>query len=159
MGEIRRGEALDLIQSMISGHAGSLTTVHANTPMDSLIRLETLCLMAGMEMPVYVVRRQIASAVHIVLQLARLDDGSRRVVAISEIMGMDEKQDYVVKDLFSFKSRGRDEDKKIIGSLEWTGNKPSFVGEIEEYGFQEKVQLTRPLFELDPLESEKHESN
>ena len=157
MGEIRRGEALDLIQSMISGHAGSLTTVHANTPMDSLIRLETLCLMAGMEMPVYVVRRQVASAVHIVLQLARLDDGSRRVVAISEIMGMDEKQDYVVKDLFAFKSRGRDEEKKIIGSLDWTGNKPSFVGEIEEYGFQEKVQLTRPVFEPDPPESAKHE--
>ncbi len=74
---------------MISGHAGSLTTVHASTPLDSLIRLETLCLMAGMEIPVYVVRRQVASAVHIVVQLARLDDGSRRVVAISEILGMD----------------------------------------------------------------------
>lgn len=149
MGEIRRGEALDLIQSMISGHAGSLTTVHANTAMDSLIRLETLCLMAGMEMPVYVVRRQVASAVHIVLQLARLDDGSRRVVAISEIMGMDKDQDYVVKDLFEFRSQGRDEDKKIIGSLEWTGNKPSFISEIEEYGFQDKVKLTKPMFEPD----------
>ncbi len=149
MGEIRRGEALDLIQSMISGHAGSLTTVHANTPLDSLIRLETLCLMAGMEIPVYVVRRQIASAVHIVLQLARLDDGSRRVIAISEIMGMDEKQDYVVKPIFEFKSKGRDKEKRIIGQLEWTQKRPSFVSEIEEFGFQDRVKLTSALFQSD----------
>ena len=146
MGEIRRGEALDLIQSMISGHAGSMTTVHANTPLDSLIRLETLCLMAGMEIPVYVVRRQVASAVHVVVQLARLDDGSRRVVAISEILGMDEKQDYVVKPIFEFKTRGRDEERKIIGSLEWTGNQPSFKTEVEEFGFQDRLDLCQSLF-------------
>ena len=146
MGEIRRGEALDLIQSMISGHAGSLTTVHANTPLDSLIRLETLCLMAGMEIPVYVVRRQVASAVHVVVQLARLDDGSRRVVAISEILGMDAKQDYVVKPIFEFKTRGRDEERKIIGSLEWTGNQPSFKTEVEEFGFQDRLDLCQSLF-------------
>lgn len=155
MGEIRRGEALDLIQSMISGHAGSLTTVHANTPLDSLIRLETLCLMAGMDMPVYVVRRQVASAVHIVVQLARLDDGSRRVVAISEILGMDEKQDYVVKPIFEFKSQGRDEERKIIGSLEWTGYQPSFKAEIEEFGFQDKVELCQPLFAQEATDSGK----
>ena len=146
MGEIRRGEALDLIQSMISGHAGSMTTVHANTPLDSLIRLETLCLMAGMEIPVYVVRRQVASAVHIVVQLARLDDGSRRVVAISEILGMDEKQDYVVKPIFEFKTRGRDEERNIIGGLQWAGNQPSFRAEVEEFGFQDRLDLCHVLF-------------
>lgn len=147
MGEIRQGEALDLIQSMISGHAGSLTTVHANTPADALIRLETLCLMAGMSIPVYVVRRQVASAAHIVLQLARLDDGSRRVVAISEIMGMDKDQNYVVKPIFEFKAKGRDEEKRILGRLEWSENKPSFISEIEEHGFQDRVKLCAPLFE------------
>jgi pilus assembly protein CpaF len=149
MGEIRRGEALDLIQSMISGHAGSMTTVHANTPADALVRLETLCLMAGMEIPVYVVRRQVASAVHIVLQLARLDDGSRRVIAISEILGMNEKQDYVVEPIFEFKSQGRDKEKRILGQLEWSGYHPSFSKEIEEFGFQERVKLTTDLFAAD----------
>ena len=151
MGEIRRGEALDLIQSMISGHSGSMTTVHASTPPDALVRLETLCLMAGMEIPVYVVRRQVASAVHIVLQLARLDDGSRRVIAISEILGMDENQNYVDNPIFEFKSKGRDKERKILGNLEWSGNKPSFLTEIEEFGFQDKVKLCHPLFEPDSV--------
>ncbi len=149
MGEVRRGEALDMIQSMISGHAGSLTTVHANNPLDSLIRLETLCLMAGMDMPVYVVRRQVASAVNIVLQLSRLDDGSRRVITIAEILGMDEKQSYIAKPIFQFQSRGRDEENRIVGSLEWTGYKPSFWKEVEEYGFQDKVNLTKVFYEAE----------
>jgi pilus assembly protein CpaF len=159
MGEIRAGEALDLIQSMISGHSGALTTVHASTPADALVRLETLCLMAGMEIPVYVVRRQVASAAHVVLQLARLDDGSRRVTAISEILGMDEKQDYVINHLFEFRSTGRDENKKILGSLEWTGNKPTFAKEVDEYGYRDRVNFTKPLFEIDTeAESKKAES-
>ena len=142
MGEVRRGEALDMIQSMISGHAGSLTTVHANNPMDSLIRLETLCLMAGMDIPVYVVRRQVASAVNIVVQLSRLDDGSRRVITIAEILGMDEDQSYICKPIFQFQSKGRDEEKRIIGELEWTGEIPTFWKEVKEYGFEDKVKLT-----------------
>jgi pilus assembly protein CpaF len=147
MGEVRRGEALDMIQSMISGHAGSLTTVHANNPMDALIRLETLCLMAGMDIPVYVVRRQVASAVNIVLQLARLDDGSRRVITIAEILGMDEKQTYISSPIFEFRSIGRDDENRILGSLHWTGKKPSFYKEVEEFGFQKKLKETKPLFE------------
>ena len=143
MGEVRRGEALDMIQSMISGHAGSLTTVHANNPLDALIRLETLCLMAGMDIPVYVVRRQVASAVNIVVQLSRMDDGSRRVITIAEIRGMDDDQSYISKPIFQFRSRGRDEDNRIIGQLEWTGYVPSFWQEVDEYGFRDRVQHTQ----------------
>ena len=157
MGEVRRGEALDMIQSMISGHAGSLTTVHASNPMDALIRIETLCLMAGMDIPVYVVRRQVASAVHIVLQLARLDDGSRRVISIAEIMGMDESQSYISKPVFEFRSEGRDEESNIIGQLKWTGRIPSFHNELTEYGFQDRAELTKELFVF--KEHEENEPN
>ena len=103
VGEVRRGEALDMIQSMISGHAGALTTAHANTALDALIRLETMCLMAGVDLPVYVARRQVASAVHVVIQLARYDDGSRRVHSISEVLGLDgeEGNNYVIQELFT----------------------------------------------------------
>lgn len=142
MGEVRRGEALDMIQSMISGHAGSLTTVHANNPTDSLIRLETLCLMAGMDIPVYVVRRQVASAVHIVIQLSRMDDGSRRVVSIAEINGMDDKQTYIVHPIFEFRASGRDENGKILGDHHWTGWVPTFWQEVESLGLQDRVNHT-----------------
>jgi pilus assembly protein CpaF len=142
MGEVRRGEALDMIQSMISGHAGSLTTVHANNPMDSLIRLETLCLMAGMDIPVYVVRRQVASAVNIVVQLSRMDDGSRRVITISEILGMDKDQTYIVEPIFQFRSTGRDAESRILGQLHWTGYRPSFWQEVKEFGFEDRVKHT-----------------
>lgn len=147
MGEVRRGEALDMIQSMISGHAGSLTTVHANNPFDALIRLETLCLMAGMDMPVYVVRRQVASAVHTVIQLARMDDGSRRVISIAEIMGMDENQTYIVNPLFEFRASGRDEEKRILGELHWTGAMPVFWDEIRKMGIEDRIQHTAPIQE------------
>ena len=142
MGEVRRGEALDMIQSMISGHAGSLTTVHANNPTDALIRLETLCLMAGMDIPVYVVRRQVASAVHLVIQLSRMDDGSRRVVNIAEIKGMDDKQTYIVHPIFEFRAIGRSEEGKIQGQLHWTGWVPTFWGEVEKLGLQDRVNHT-----------------
>src|SRR5581483_9194563 len=88
VGEVRRGEALDLVQSMLSGHAGSLTTVHASTPRDAAIRLETLCLMSDVSLPVHVARMQVASALHVVVQLARFADGSRRVQSIAEMTGL-----------------------------------------------------------------------
>lgn len=147
MGEVRRGEALDMIQSMISGHAGSLTTVHANNPTDALVRLETLCLMAGMDMPVYVVRRQVASAVHIVIQLSRMDDGSRRVVNVAEIKGMDEKQTYVVHPIFEFRASGRDEDGKILGQLHWTGWIPTFWKEVDNLGLRDRVNHTAVFYD------------
>jgi pilus assembly protein CpaF len=146
VGEIRRGEALDLIQAMISGHAGALTTVHANTPFDSLVRLETLCLMAGVDLPVYVARRQVASAVNVVLQLARFDDGSRRVQTISEISGLSEKGEYVVHDIFRFRFQGRDDQKRLLGQLEWTGEHPTFAAEPGQMGFEDRVQLTQEIF-------------
>lgn len=141
VGEVRRGEALDMIQSMISGHAGALTTAHANTAYDAMIRLETMCLMSGVEMPVNVARRQVASAVHVVLQLRRYDDGSRRVSTISEILGLDEKESYVVQPLYDFVATGRDSEGKIQGSLQWCGVPATFAAEVYQLGLQDMVSL------------------
>ena len=149
VGEVRRGEALDMIQSMISGHAGALTTVHANTPQDALTRLEVLCLMAGVDLPVYVARRQVASAIHLIVQIARLRDGSRRVQRISEVAGMDAQDAYQVFDLYAFRARGV-EQGKIAGGLEPTGRLPSFSREPYEIGLGEEVRLTRGLFQPPP---------
>ncbi len=149
VGEVRRGEALDLIQSMISGHAGALTTVHANTPRDAVIRLETLCLMSDAELPVYVARQQVASAVHLVVQLARMSDGSRRVHSIAECCGLDvagERGQYVWNDLFHFQASGRTAEGKIQGNLLPTGKIPTFAGEPSSMGLQEHVKLTSTLF-------------
>lgn len=146
VGEVRRGEALDLIQSMISGHAGSLTTVHANTPRDAAIRLETLSLMSDVSVPVYVARAQVASALHLIIQIARLGDGSRRVQTISESLGLDEHNSYIMRDLYRFRAQGHGPDGKIIGTLHWTGQIPSFCHEPYELGLEEHVRLTRQLF-------------
>ncbi|MBL8816342.1 MAG: CpaF family protein [Planctomyces sp.] len=149
VGEVRRGEALDLIQSMISGHAGALTTVHANTPRDAVVRLETLCLMSDAELPVYVARQQVASAVQIVVQLMRMPDGSRRIQAISECCGLDqasERGQYVWNDLFQFTASGRNAEGRIQGTLSWTGRTPSFTSEARAMGYSEKIRLTNELF-------------
>lgn len=143
VGEVRRGEALDMIQSMISGHSGALTTTHANTAYDAMIRLETMCLMSGIEMPVHIARRQVASAVHVVLQLQRYDDGSRRVSAISEILGLDDSGTYVVQDLYQFVASGRDGDGKIQGALHWTGKPATFAAEPYQLGLQDMIDLCR----------------
>ena len=101
VGEVRGGEALDLIQSMISGHAGSLSTIHANTPLDALIRLETLSLMSDVQIPVYVARAQVASAIDLIVQIARFtEDGSRKITRITEAVGLDENNQYQTRDLF-----------------------------------------------------------
>ncbi len=141
VGEVRRGEALDMIQSMISGHAGALTTAHANTAFDAMIRLETMCLMSGIEMPVHVARRQVASAVHVVLQLRRYDDGSRRVSTISEILGLDDSGTYVVRDLYDFVASGRDEQGMLQGRLEWCGVPATFADEPYALGLQDMIKL------------------
>jgi len=146
VGEIRRGEALDLIQSMISGHAGSLTTVHANTPRDAAIRLETLCLMSDVSLPVHVARSQVASALHLVVQIARFGDGSRRVICISEMLGLDEKGNYQTSEIFRFHASGKDAQGLIQGDLVWTGQIPTFAREVHEMGYSDKVVLTRDLF-------------
>jgi pilus assembly protein CpaF len=152
VGEVRRGEALDLIQSMISGHAGSLTTVHANTARDAATRLETLSLMSDVEIPIYVARSQVASAIHVVVQISRFRDGSRRVQAISEVRGLDESNGYKIQDLYVFKSAGLDEQGRVQGELLSTGVKPSFHAEPFQMGYGDKVQLTQSSFAPDHVE-------
>ena len=123
VGEIRSGEALDMLQAMNTGHDGSLTTVHSNGARDTLSRIETLVLMAGMDLPLRAIRQQVASAVNLIVHLDRLRDGSRRVVQVSEVVGM-EGETIVMQDIFMFKQEGIGEDGKIIGSLQPTGLRP-----------------------------------
>ncbi|OAI46998.1 hypothetical protein AYO44_10340 [Planctomycetaceae bacterium SCGC AG-212-F19] len=146
VGEVRRGEALDLIQSMISGHAGSLTTVHASTPRDAAVRLETLCLMSDVSLPVYVARAQVASALHLVVQITRFLDGSRRVQSITEVRGLGEDQNYRFQDLYHFEATGQDADGKLQGTLAATGAKPSFAAEPYALGLADRIRLTASRF-------------
>ncbi len=125
VGEVRGGEALDMLQAMNTGHDGSLTTGHANTPRDMLSRIETMVLMAGMDLPVKAIREQIASAVDLVIQTARLKDGSRRVTHITEVQGM-EGEVIVLQDIFRFVQEGVDANGKIIGEFRPTGIRPKF---------------------------------
>lgn len=130
VGECRSGEALDMLQAMNTGHDGSLTTLHANSPRDTLSRLETMVLMAGMELPVRAIRDQIASAVDVIVQQARMRDGSRKVVNITEVQGM-EGDTIVMSDIFEFVQSGY-ESGKVIGRLRPTGIRPKFTHKIEE---------------------------
>jgi pilus assembly protein CpaF len=132
VGEVRGPEALDLITAMNTGHGGSMGTVHANSPYDALIRLETLAMMSDVNVPTAALRRQIASAVHIVVQIKRMADGSRKVTQISEIFpDTDEHGRYGLRDLYRFTQKGRDPQGKILGELAPTGELPSFMEEIE----------------------------
>ncbi len=146
VGEIRRGEALDLIQSMLSGHEGSLTTVHANTPRDAMIRLETLCLMSDVDMPVYVARMQVASAIHLVIQTSRFADGSRRLLYLSECLGLDKDNQYIIKDIYRFRYESMDKNGRILGNLYRTGYIPSFAGEPFDRGMEDYVKETAGVF-------------
>ena len=147
VGEVRSGEALDMVQSMISGHAGSLTTVHANSPHDSLIRLETLSLMSDVQLPVYVARAQVASAIHLVLQITRFsEDGSRRVTKITEVTGLDSDEQYMFHDLFENRMQGRDADGNLRMSLDPTGAKPSFAEEAKAHGLDNLIDKTRDMW-------------
>lgn len=133
VGEVRSGEALDMLQAMNTGHDGSLTTGHANTPRDMLARLETMVLMAGMELPVRAIREQIASAVDLIVQQSRLKDGSRRITHITEVVGM-EGDVITLQDVFVFKQYGKDERGKIAGEIVPTGIKPKFMEKLEKAG-------------------------
>jgi pilus assembly protein CpaF len=147
VGECRGGEAMDLIQAMTSGHGGSMTTLHANAPADGLNRLETMALMSGVEMPLVALRSQVASAIDIVVQLARFHDGSRRIVEIAEVTGLDEHGGYVVRSLYAFAFEGKDADGRVTGELRRTGAQPSFHAQIATKGYSDRVRLTRTLFE------------
>ncbi len=130
VGECRGGEALDMLQAMNTGHDGSLTTAHANTPRDTISRLETMCLMAGMDLPVRAIREQIASAVDVIVQQQRMRDGSRKVINITEVQGM-EGDVVVLSDIFAFEQQGF-EGGKVIGRLKPTGLRPKFMDRIED---------------------------
>lgn len=135
VGECRAGEALDMLQAMNTGHDGSLTTLHANSPRDALSRLETLCLMSGMELPIRAIREQIASAVDLIVQQSRFADGSRRVTKITEVSAM-EGDVITLQDLFSFEQEGIDQRGKIVGAHVPSGFIPAFCHELEQQGAQ-----------------------
>lgn len=133
VGEVRSGEALDMLQAMNTGHDGSLTTGHANTPRDMLSRLETMVLMAGMDLPVRAIREQIASAIDLIVQQSRLRDGSRKITHITEVQGM-EGDVITLQDIFVFESTGKDGEGKISGCFKPTGIRPKFLEKIAANG-------------------------
>ena len=141
VGEVRSGEALDMLQAMNTGHDGSLTTGHANSPRDMLSRLETMVLMAGMELPVRAIREQIASAVDLILQQSRLQDGSRRVTHLTEVQGM-EGDVVTLQDIFIFEQTGKDENNKIVGRFKPTGIRPKFLEKLAGNG----IHLPNDIF-------------
>jgi pilus assembly protein CpaF len=134
IGECRGGEALDMLQAMNTGHDGSLTTVHSNSPRDAISRLETLVLMSGMELPINVVRKQISSAVHLIVQQSRLRDGSRKVMQITEVLGM-EGENVVMQDVFKFEDEGDGADGKVSGQFSPTGLRPQYEKTLKVYGY------------------------
>jgi pilus assembly protein CpaF len=142
IGEVRGGEAIDMLQAMNTGHDGSLTTVHANTPRDALSRLETMIQMTGMRLSERAMRQQVASALDIVLQVARLSDGTRRVTSISEITGM-EGDTITMQEIFQFERSGIDSSGKVIGRFRPTGIRPRFAEKLKAYG----LSLPRTILE------------
>jgi pilus assembly protein CpaF len=135
IGECRAGEALDMLQAMNTGHDGSLTTVHANSPRDAISRLETLVLMAGVDLPLKVVRQQISAAVDLIVHQSRLRDGTRKVTSITEVAGM-EGDTVVLSDIFRFEQTGSGSDGKVLGQLKPTGIRPLFTPRLEIAGFK-----------------------
>ncbi|MGM9539680.1 CpaF family protein [Anaerovibrio sp.] len=144
VGEVRSGEALDMLQAMNTGHDGSLTTAHANTPRDALSRLETMVLMAGFEMPVRAIREQISSALELILQQSRLKDGTRKITYITEVQHM-EGDIITTQDIFRFEQTGMDENGKLTGHFVATGMQPSFMEKFQANG----VNLPEDFFQPD----------
>ena len=143
VGEVRGGEALDMLQAMNTGHDGSLTTVHSNSPRDAISRIETLVLMAGMDLPLKVVRQQISSAVDLIVQQTRLKDGTRKVTAITEVNGM-EGDTVVLTDIFKFEQTGVGPDNKLLGEIKPTGIRPLFSPRLEAAGFKLGAEIFMP---------------
>jgi pilus assembly protein CpaF len=133
VGEVRGAEALDMLQAMNTGHDGSLCTVHANSPRDALARIETMVLMAGYDLPVRAIRQQVASALDLIIQLERLNDGSRRITAISEVQRM-ESDVITLQDVFEFELENAGAGRTILGQLRYTGLRPTFVPKFERRG-------------------------
>jgi pilus assembly protein CpaF len=150
VGEVRGPEALDMLQAMNTGHDGSLCTLHANTPRDSLSRLETLVLMAGYDLPMRAIRQQVSSAIDLLVHLARLRDGSRRVTCICEVQRM-ESDVITLQDIFTFNQRDVTPDGKVVGRLEPTGLRPTFLEKFEQYGVPITTDLFGSTTQLAPL--------
>ena len=145
VGECRGGEALDMLQAMNTGHDGSLTTVHANSPRDVISRLETMVMMSGMELPSRAIREQVASAVDIVIHESRLSDGSRKVVAITEVTGLEGSQ-IVMQDIFAFKQTGVGENGRVLGEFRPTGAMPTWFDQLAGRGISVDPRMFDPAF-------------
>lgn len=143
IGEVRSGESLDMLQAMNTGHEGSLTTVHANSPRDALARLETMVLFAGTALPTRAIREQMASALHLILQVSRLSDGMRRVTSITEVTSM-EGDIVTIQEIFRFRRRGVGEDGTVHGTFEATGVRPLFADMIATRGIALPADLFAP---------------
>ena len=145
VGEVRGAEALDMLQAMNTGHDGSLTTIHANTPRDALGRIENMVSMTGIAFPMKSLRSQIAAAIHVVIQVERLEDGRRRLVSVQEINGM-EGDVITMSEIFTFERRGLDEDGMVIGELKATGIVPHFHRQLAQKGTDIPIELFEPSF-------------
>ncbi len=141
VGECRDGAALDMLAAMNTGHDGSMTTVHANTPREAIARLETLCLMAGMDLPAKAIREQVAGAVNLIIQISRMSDGTRKLLYITEVVGM-QGDTVTLQDIFKYKEEGFDKNRKIIGQFQALGLIPTFIEEFEQKG----ISIPRNLF-------------
>ncbi len=142
VGEVRGQEALDMLQAMNTGHEGSISTLHANSPRDGLSRLETMVLMAGMDLPIRAIREQISSAIDVVVHQSRLKDGSRRITHVSEVEGM-EGDVITLQDIFTFDySAGFDDKGRSLGSLKPTGLRPKFTTKLADQG----IEVSRAMF-------------
>lgn len=144
IGEVRGGEALDMIQAMTSGHAGSMSTLHANMPMDALNRLETLAMMSKVDLPLEALRAQVASAIHVVIQMTRFSDGQRLITQTAEILPLDADGKYRLQDIFAF---GRDKQGRLTQELTWTGQKSAFSSEPRVRELSDTLKLTREIFQ------------
>jgi len=143
VGEVRGGEALDMLQAMNTGHDGSLTTVHANTPRDALGRVENMVSMSGFNFPIKALRAQIASAINIVIQISRLEDGTRRLVSLQEVNGM-EGDIITMSEIFTFERSGMDDDGKVVGRIKATGVIPSFYKKLALRGIELPIETFEP---------------
>jgi pilus assembly protein CpaF len=144
IGEVRSGEAFDLLQAMNTGHAGSMTTIHANSPVESLSRLESLCLLAGFDLPLRAIRSQVAAAIDIIVCTSRLQDGRRVWTNVTEVVPLDDRGDYRARDMFVYTQTGKGDDGTIMGYLSPTSLVPTFQGYLAANGF---TDLTEEFFQ------------
>ena len=152
LGEVRGAEALDMLQAMDTGHDGSITTIHANTPRDAVKRIENMVAMTGLGLPISAVRSQIASAIDLVIQAERMEDGGRRITSIQEINGM-EGEIILMSEIFKFNRQGRSENGKVLGQMDATGIVPKFFTRLTERG----IVLDRKIFASDNTERRQHD--